>query len=350
MLIKMNCNSHLISIFIAMMVGISACKKANDSPKQAVSAEPETSIYICGTDEDYNGLGDIGVYWKNNQQQLLTTGTTGKFNINAIAVSDSGDVYVVGNKINTLTGMTEAVLWKNGLSTRLTNGNNNAYANAVFISQGNVYVAGTDGNKAIYWMNGNPVTLSENGSAASIFVSGKDIYVAGSDGNNTVYWKNGIATNIGNGSYSQSVYSICVYGGDVYLAGQRRYLNATNTKQIATYWKNGVAIEVGNAANHSQANTIYVSDIGDIYVLGWEELSTGNALGKYWKNGIPVSLTSNAVSSFANAICITKGDVYVAGSKKNTNGVGIPMAAYWKNGEEVVLSNRQSVATGIVVR
>ena len=58
-----------------------------------------------------------------------------------------------------------------------------------------VYVAGYNNGKIVYWKNGVETTLATAalgfGTAYSMVVSGKDVYVAGEHNSNAVYWKNG---------------------------------------------------------------------------------------------------------------------------------------------------------------
>ena len=98
-----------------------------------------------------------------------------------------------------------------------------------------VYIAGNSANSALYWKNGIATVLPKQSpnnfsSSSSIFVSDTDVYVAGSDytGNisvgvaiNAVYWKNGTEIMLTNLSMPQRAFanSIFVSGGDVYVAG-----------------------------------------------------------------------------------------------------------------------------------
>src|SRR5579862_3184406 len=78
------------------------------------------------------------------------------------------DVYVAGN-IYPVSGIypgSIAAYWKNGLITKLTDSSSNADAEAIVVSNGDVYVAGyttaLSGNeRATYWKNGKEIHLSD---------------------------------------------------------------------------------------------------------------------------------------------------------------------------------------------
>lgn len=59
-----------------------------------------------------------------------------------------------------------------------------------------VYAAGYNDGKVVYWKNGVEITLSTSiyfdETAWGIVVSGSDVYVAGKKKSNAVYWKNGV--------------------------------------------------------------------------------------------------------------------------------------------------------------
>jgi hypothetical protein len=114
--------------------------------------------------------------------------TTLSLNVNSRAVSidlDGDDVYIAGSDLG------KAVYWKNGQKNVLSS--NTSSASSIFIYNSDIYIAGVDDGKAVYWKNGQKTTLSTNASVAtSIFIFNGDVYVAGSDSNYAVYWKNDI--------------------------------------------------------------------------------------------------------------------------------------------------------------
>ncbi|MDR1866138.1 MAG: hypothetical protein LBR08_11280, partial [Bacteroidales bacterium] len=96
---------------------------------------------------------------------------------------------------------TVARLWKNGVLQILPQEEAFAFACSVFVSAGDVYVAGYEcgfinGNYvsiARLWKNGAVQTLAQTGYslANAVYVLGSDVYVAGATGGNLVVWKNG---------------------------------------------------------------------------------------------------------------------------------------------------------------
>jgi hypothetical protein len=67
---------------------------------------------------------------------------------------------------------------------------------------------------------------------------------------------------------------------------------------------------------------------------------------KYWKNGQEVLLTNGTTPEIAWSIAVHNGDVYIAVTEYFFN-TGNRVAKYWKNGQVVLLGN--GVAHSIVV-
>lgn len=290
------------------------------------------------------------------------------------------DVYVAG--LEEKGSGYVAKYWKNGQPIALTDGTTNAAATSISVSGNDVYVCGSIDGNAVYWKNGNLVTLGD-GNATSIAVSGNDVYVAGwvrvfsgAESIHACYWKNGnIALlpdnarsdpywdNFPISSKGSSANSIFISGSDVYIAGGEEisrvdlpdpndpfgapgYISATS----AVYWKNGNEIYLikgpyaGSLAD--EAYSIFV-DGQDVYACGALE-------ARYWKNGTSVYLPGRT----ANSIYVSEGDVYVAGSQPDGQSFqtyfGIfyrEVAKYWKNGNPVNLSDgtKNAYPTSIAV-
>ena len=289
-------------------------------------------------------------------------------------VSSEVDVYVAGFE-ESGSGYV-AKYWKNGQAVSLTDGTTDAAASSIYVSGNDVYVCGSIDGNAIYWKNGNPVTLGD-GDATSIAVSGNDVYVAGwmrglaGDGIRACYWKNGNITYLPFNTRSDNYWdnypisskyslanSIFISGSDVYIAGGEQISRMTSPYPSpsyafcisAVYWKNGNEIYLikgpyaGSLAD--EAYSIFV-DGQDVYACGALE-------AQYWKNGTSVYLPGRT----AKSIYVSEGDVYVAGSQPDGQSFqtyfGIfyrEVAKYWKNGNPVNLSDgtKDAYPTSIAV-
>ena len=283
-----------ITIF-ALIFGISYCMSQNTSA---------VDVYVAGK------VGARAVVWKNGAAQYLTDGAR-KAIARSVFLSD-GDVYVAGWELNQQNNSI-AKLWKNGVMQNLATGRmDNQQALSVYVSDGNVYVAGmeySDGGEeadglcaARLWKNGILQELeyiSEWEWVSSVFVSGGDVYVTG-----TSTWKNGEPM------YDFGGNSIFVSGGVVYITGG-------NT------WKNGEAMNVFDG------NSVYVSG-SDVYVARYEYNTQGMAIAKLWKNGMSQNLTDGTREASANSVYVSGNDAYVAGYEQNPQGNKV--ARLWKNG------------------
>ncbi len=364
----MKATGFLLSI--AVPVAFSLLLGCGSSPT-GVMLTPSPDVYVAGGTFNSQNL-ETAVYWKNGT--VTTLGNPGDGSAaNAIAVSGN-DVYVAG-----IEGIHNNVAkyWKNGVPVALTDGTHNASANAIAISSGNVYVAGSedDGEQvanfageyngvAKYWKNGNEVRLSDgtqNASANAIFISGNDIYVAGSTlvtipaSSNSSYgtpiatlWKNGVAMYLTDGLHLSDASAVYVSGTDVYVAGFAAQ-TAQKNDAVATLWKNGAPITLSTAIG-SAATSVSVAG-QDVYVAG--QSSSGAA---YWKNGVAVPLAGTAASQIA----VVGNDIYVAGNnfpKSSIYGNAVRDAAgnsnvgalVWQNGNFVSLSPSYSNANSISV-
>ncbi len=225
-----------------------------------------------------------------------------------------------------------------------------------------VYVAGFSTNGGAYWKNGVLTSLpgSFGDYNASVAISGKDIYAAGyslSNGNSGTYvatiWKNGIETQLDEGgNYSEignlQMGNIIVNGSDVYTVGTELGLGTGIASSFftAVYWKNNALVKLSDGSGNAYANAIAVNG-SDVYVAG-----SNNADAAYWKNGNEVNLTNfnnpvpRSIAS-ANCISISGGSVYIGGNTLAANGNTV--AAYWKDGALVSLTDGSSNASILAI-
>ncbi len=273
-------------------------------------------------------------------------------------------VYVAGQTTDPKTGNPVAAYWKNGIPVLLTNGATGGWAQSIFVSGPDVYVAGGENDKNYfpiekYWKNGVPFTLTNCVDISSLFVLGSDVYVAGlaySKGSfaSATYWKNGIPVYLSDGTKYEYASSIVVSGSDVYVAGRENNFysigNTTNNITIAKYWKNDFPFNLTDGTHYADAVSIAVSG-SDVYVAGYEyngdipppPASSVFTVAKYWKNGVAVDLSDGTSSAYSNSIAVSGSDVYVGGYESFKNFY-LTEAKYWKNSQEVILTDGTSNA------
>lgn len=246
-------------------------------------------------------------------------------------------------------GVGVAAYWKDGVVTNLLSDRSIASsANAITVSESDVYAAGFEGSVAKYWKNGTPVTLTDGkneAAAASIVVSGSDIYIGGYEYNGSQkqvakIWKNGIASALSDGTTMANVFQAVVSGGNVYAAGvdQVGLINPTtfNPTYQAKYWKNGVGVPLTDGTRNSAASSIFVSGT-DVYVAGYQNNAGGEAVATVWKNGVANELTDGTLRGYASSIYVSDGDVHVVGFERNGES-GMTTVKYWKNSTETILT------------
>lgn len=125
-----------------------------------------TDVYVAGEISDGSNVS-FAKYWKNAVRTDLVSGT----NCIGRSVAIAGtDVYVAGFQV-----IDQAKLWKNNVLTNLTGVVANSYANAVYTSSSDVYVAGAENDFPKLWKNGTGTLLPTNsgrtGGAVAVFVT-----------------------------------------------------------------------------------------------------------------------------------------------------------------------------------
>ena len=282
------------------------------------------------------------------------------------AIGPTTTIYIVGEAITSLpdatdqTSASEEWQLKSGSPTATTtalsmpSGMTSSQANAIVVSGGDVYVAGTVLNStsesAVFWVNGTVTTLSPpsgmtNSVANAIAVSGGNVYVAGAAWNSDIdqwaaYWVNGAATLLpmpGGLTVDYYANGIVVSGGDVYVSG---YTDSGMGNDTAVSWTNSgwattLPLPSGWMLEDYKANGITVSG-SDVYVAGGGVNNVGTTTAAYWVNGAPTTLPmpsnmpNSSATSYASGIAISGSDAYTVGYAGQT-------AAYWVNDGEGTL-------------
>jgi hypothetical protein len=297
---------------------------------------PNPDVYVSGFEES-EGIF-TAKYWKNGVAVNLLSSPRA---VLATAVTASnGDVYAVGYEID-IDASSTGKFWKNGVLVNFSKDVYVAQLSDVEVFNGDVYVAGIGYSGAdrfaAYWKNGVSVKLPGFGGwARSITVSGNDVYVAGFFFHNShqvpVYWKNGVPTIVGEGTVDGVADGIAVSGNDVYVVGSE----VLNNLNVSRYWKNGVELGITSNKVFSMLSGVAVSN-NNVYLVGREIDGSSQLL--YWNN---FQRLVNGPASYGSAVRVLNNDVYLSGGFHNGSK---DVASYWKNGNQVVLSDGTGNAT-----
>ena len=160
--------------------------------------------------------------------------------------------------------------------------------------------------------NENELGSNQAGGIDAEIIEGRTIYIVGSDGDGACYWVNGSRIELPGGAWATD---ITVVDGTVYTCG-------TGEASDACYWIDQTRYDLPGAYGEAEAIDVYD---GDVYVAGW--FDNGSC---YWKNGERIDLTVNRDSQ-AFAIGVrNNGMVYVGGYYMNNHHYIIP--CFWKDG------------------
>ena len=271
--------------------------------------------YVAGDmGNNIAALWQLGKGAKDLTQQHLNDGSLAS---EAHSVFVSGqDVYVALEETDPL-GRGTAIVWKNGAPLRLSDESRDSAAISVFVSGGHVYVVGyetdlaagsadTPNKVAVLWKNGMAQRLSDGSYTAqahSVYVSGDDVYIVGHEGNQqdklvAILWKNGAPLSLSDGSNDASAYGVFVSGADVYVSGREI---DPNGNWVAMLWKNGAPQRLSDGNHSAYAKAVAVSG-NDVYVSGWERGEDGKWMATLWKNGVSQRLSDGDYGSYASSV------------------------------------------------
>ena len=164
-----------------------------------------------------------------------------------------------------------------------------------------------------------------------------DVYVAGSDNNKACYWKNNVLTYLTNGDNIKAE-KIIVENNNIYVFAAESFWKNNVKSNLYTYL--GVPSNNNPLISLLEVKSFYVKD-NDIYVVGSirgpVNLASGVATYTiehcYWKNGVKNVLFANTGSStggFLSDITIHNNDIYIAATKFITSSNW--QLGYFKNG------------------
>ena len=254
------------------------------------------------------------------------------------------DVYISGYEYlqtSFNTAIHRAVYYKNGEKKYLGGENEYTEAAGITVNANDVYIAGLimDGGKKsiVYWKNGiKNIVIEEQVAFVKVHdlkVVGNDMYILGKRNLTPCYWKNGKMIEFANGNLTAVGTRIFVENNNVYVMGHCRI----GGKEQASYWKNGVLTTLSDGTSIGQVTSLKI--IGnDTYIT---MVDGENAY--YIKN----DKKNHLGKGIANDINVSDNDIFISGSVLLPNGGSV--AAYWKNGNQIILDGKLAAITKSIV-
>jgi hypothetical protein len=291
---------------------------------ETVVSELTKTVYVAGFTSTGYGEQHHACYWENDSIVILDNENYSE--ANAIFVDDNA-VYVAGNSEG-------AAIWINGQKTVL---DVNGRAFGLAVDGNDVYVAGyvtEEGvNKAVYWKNGQLNYLETTASdATSIRVYDDNVYVTGRTDGSVAYWKNGERTDFNAGGQA---YSLAVVDGSVYVAGcvEGGYFSQ-DRQYISVYWKDGEISQLLNSevyGDNERLSCAYaVAVMGESIAIGGYSGDNGVRSASVWGKTL---ISSLEVSSTITGLQVVGTDIiasgYLSADPETTDNHA---AAVWFNG------------------
>lgn len=261
----------------------------------------DENIYVAG--DDYTSEGyPVAKCWINGKEIVLSEKHS---QVRDIAVSQN-DVYVVGCEVKE-NGVTTATLWKNGIVNYLDENALFSIANAITITNGDIYVVGysnvyenkTNYEVAKYWKNGEEIEITRSNTA---------------------------------------------YAHDIYIKDNKVYAlvnGSLNNKYLAKYWVDDKEFILSERSSPTFARSMTISG-NDLYVSGvvYDE-SINHSYATLWVNGVEKWISTNSLYGEICEIASSNGDVYVLANENHPNFYG---PKYWKNGKEIFFEHYHNIS------
>jgi IPT/TIG domain len=203
--------------------------------------------------------------------------------------------------------------------------------------------------------NGVVTIATAKGKATGpAFTYGPDVFAIGTmaiPGYELLYWKNGVQISLDGTAYGFPT-GMALVDTTLYIAG---YYYDTGGDPQGLFWKNLSGSKLSEGLVKHTTGGMAVSG-NDVYVAGFQEPDNDQDdlinIAEYWKNGQQVILSDTSQYDQATAIAVNGTDVYVAGNVEG-QGISWQSAAIWKNGVETVLPHapggQLSYTTGMTI-
>jgi hypothetical protein len=350
-----------------------AAAKAAERAANAPTGGPEIAQQKTDPAKPAPLTGGPGTYLINHENEIWKNNDSQYFRKYGQAIIDifvtDADLYVAGFIEGSrdywhhdIDPPGKAAYWKNGELHKLEATVVSA-ATAIYVSDGNVYVAGIRGAgtamRPVLWKNGEVLELSDKRGddawiPSGIHVKGSDITIVGATdswGDPKLYsWKNGVEkdpmpnlkvpmTNIRGQQTGRmrdlgsNKMNVKVFNGDIYVGGQveQQGKNAYSLRA----WKNGQPI----ARATVEAN---ISSSSDISFYATENYVVFYTDTQIWKNGAQIKVetfedptTLEQRPYKIHSVCASGEDVYAFGTISGRS-------ALWKNGKASYYRNPNS--------
>ncbi len=306
------------------------------------------SVFTVGSITDQGT--EVATLWINGEANAISDGITDAV-ANDVFVHGQ-DIYVVGYKDDPNNeSYTIAMLWKNGVSTELSDPGEEtrAQATSIQVNGNDVYVGGynfdmnTERYGGYLWLNGEKV-VDAPPILSLCYNEGEGLYVSGGyhEEDNPIttafvsQFNFETSTNLTDGTSNAWAFDVFANGSDVYAAGSEVIGNLE--VETAKLWLNGEETILGDdQQGFSYARSVEV--IGsDVYVGGFQHNGIRYE-GRVWKNGEPIDYSIGAAYTYVYDLAASGESLYAAGYFWN-GGPNIPVL--WKDGVSTELETNDN--------